>query len=71
MSDMEKCVQLLNRLPKTQLPNLYKILTAYEKTLIEAQEEAFCEALLQDYENDPNRGDTVSFDEAMKELGLL
>lgn len=70
MSDMEKCVQLLNRLPKSQLPNLYALLTAYEKTLLEAQDDAFCEALLREYESDPNKGDTVTFDEAMKELKL-
>ena len=36
----------------------------------EADDDAFCTKLYQDYLNDPERGDFVSFEDALKECGV-
>ena len=36
----------------------------------EEADDAFCENMYQKYLNDPDRGDFVSLDDAVKELGL-
>lgn len=41
-----------------------------ERAAVEAEDEAFCEKMYQDYLNDPDRGEFVSFEEALKECGI-
>ena len=65
MSDRELCVKLLESVPE------YKIgyVAAYIQGLIadEAADDAFCAQLYENYLKDPERGEFVSFDEALKE----
>lgn len=70
MSNKEKLLQMAQQLSDSQLAPIVALAETYLKGLEDAMDEAYCEALLRDYENDPDKGETVSFDEAMKELGL-
>ena len=36
----------------------------------ETADDAYCEKLLKDYQNDPKKGQFVSFEDACKELGV-
>ena len=36
----------------------------------ETADDAYCEKLLKDYQNDPEKGQFVSFEDACKELGV-
>ena len=70
MSNKEKLHQLAETLSDANLAPIVNFATVYLKMLDDALDDAFCEALLQDYKNDPNKGDLVSMEDAMKELGL-
>ena len=39
-------------------------------TADEEADDAFCRKMYEDYLNDPERGDMVSFEEALKECGV-
>ncbi len=70
MSEKEQLIQLLDRVPS------YKIgyILAFAQGVIadEENDAAFCEKMLRDYENnpDPEKGQTVSIEEAAKILGV-
>ena len=68
MSQREMAARLLENVPQWKLG--YVI--AYIQGLIadDDADDAFCETLLEDYENDPDKGPFVSFDEVAKECGL-
>lgn len=68
MSEKERAALLLELVPSYKMG--YVI--AYLQGLVadEAEDEAFCEKMYQDYLNDPDRGEFVSFEEALKECGI-
>lgn len=68
MSQREMAARLLENVPQWKLG--YVI--AYIQGLIadDDADDAFCEKLLEDYENDPDKGPFISFDEVAKECGL-
>ena len=68
MSLREMAARLLENVPQWKLG--YVI--AYIQGLIadDDADDAFCELLLEVYENDPDKGPFVSFDEVAKECGL-
>ena len=68
MSEREQAAALLNAVPSYKMA--YVI--GYLQGLVadEAADDAFCMKLYQDYLNDPERGDFVSFDDALKECGV-
>ena len=68
MSEREQAAALLNAVPEYKMA--YVI--GYLQGLVadEAADDAFCMKLYQDYMNDPERGDFVSFEDALKECGV-
>ena len=68
MSDKERVTALLEYVPSYKMGYLL----AYVQGLVadEEADDAFCESMYQKYLNDPDRGDFVSLDDAVKELGL-
>lgn len=68
MSEMDRVSALLGMVPQNKLG--YVI--AYLQGLIadEAADDAFCESMYRKYLDDPDRGDFVSLDDAVKALGV-
>ena len=62
-------LHLAETLDESNLAPIVTFANAYLKMLDDALDDAFCEKLWEDYENDPDKS-TVSFEECMKELGL-
>lgn len=70
MSDREKCAAILNSFTDAQLVKVVTILQAIKQTIDDTEEEAFCEKMLQDYENDPDKGDPIPLEDFAKQLGI-
>lgn len=68
MSDKERASALLDMVPEYKLG--YVIAYLQGLTADEAADDTFCMRLYNDYMADPERGDFVSFDEALKECGV-
>ena len=68
MSEREQAAALLDAVPEYKMA--YVI--GYLQGLVadEVADDAFCMKLYQDYLNDPERGDFVSFEDALKECGV-
>ena len=68
MSDKERTAALLEFVP----PYKMGYVVAYLQGLVadEEADELFCENMYQKYLNDPDRGDFISLDDAVKELGM-
>ena len=68
MSSKEKIIALLDSVPE------YKIgyVLAYVQGIAaeEASDDAFCEQLRQEYENDPDKGEAMTEEELCRELGI-
>ena len=68
MSEREMCMQLLSYVPDFKLRYVLAYLQGL--TADEMNDDAFCEQLYQAYLTDPDRGQTVTEDEVLKELGI-
>lgn len=68
MSEREQAAALLDAVPEYKMA--YVI--GYLQGLVadEAADDAFCMKMYQDYLNDPEHGDFVSFEDALKECGV-
>ena len=68
MNDTERAVALLDYVP----PYKMGYVLAYLQGLIadEEADDAFCENMYRKYLDDPDRGDFVSLDDAVQELGV-
>ena len=68
MSNKEKVISLLDSIPDYKMG--YVLAFIQGLTIDEEADNAFCMKLYQDYLNDPEHGETVSFEEALKECGV-
>lgn len=68
MSDKERAAALLDMVPDYKLG--YVIAYLQGITADEAADDAYCLDMYHAYLNDPERGDTVSFSDALKECGV-
>ena len=68
MSEREQAAALLSDVPEYKMG--YVI--GYLQGLVadEAADDAFCMKMYEDYLNDPEHGDFVSFEDALKECGV-
>lgn len=66
MSNKERCIAILDSFSEAQLANIAVMLQAAQ----EAVDDAFCEALYESYQNDPDKGDAISLEDAAAELGV-
>ncbi len=64
MSEKELAMNLLDNVPAYKLG--YVVAYLQGLTADEAIDDAFCERLIKDYENDPNKGEFISFSDAVK-----
>lgn len=68
MSNKERCIELLDSVPDFKLG--YVVAYLQGLTADEAEDDAFCEALCREYEDDPDKGDAISIEEAAQLLGV-
>lgn len=71
MSNRDKCIAILDSFSEGQLVNIVAMLQAAKDAINDAADDAFCNALLKDYEADPDRGETISIEDAAKMLGVV
>ena len=70
MSIREQCNAILDTFDELQLVNAVSMLKTLKQAIEDAADDAFCMKLHQDYLNDPDHGDFVSFEDALKESGV-
>ncbi len=68
MSEKERATALLDLVPEYKMG--YVVAYLQGLTADEADDDAFCRKMYEDYLNDPERGDFVSFEDALKECGV-
>ena len=68
MSDKERAVALLEYVPPYKMGYVLAYLQGL--TADEEADDAFCENMYREYLNDPDRGDFVSRDDAVRALGV-
>ena len=68
MSEKERAVALLELVPDYKMGYVLAYLEGM--TADEAADDAFCARMYERYKSDPERGDFVPFDEALKECGV-
>lgn len=70
MSTRETCEAILDTFTDAQLVNVVAMLQAMRRTIDDLEDEAFCEKMAQDYDNDPEKGDPMPLENFAKELGI-
>lgn len=70
MSNREKCIAILDSFSDGQLANIAAMLQAARDAISEATDDAFCNALYEEYKADPDKGQAVSLEDAAKTLGV-
>ncbi|MBQ9617365.1 MAG: hypothetical protein IJR48_03280 [Oscillibacter sp.] len=68
MSEKERATALLELVPEYKMG--YVIAYLEGLTADEADDDAYCQKLYEDYLKDPEHGDFVSFEDALKECGV-
>lgn len=68
MSEKEFAMQLLNNVPDYKLGYVIAYLQGLNAD--ETADDKYCAALIQDYESSTDKGEFVSFDEAVKMCGV-
>ena len=71
MSNREKCIAILDSFTEVQLANIANLLQAARDAIIDATDDAFCNALYDEYEADPDKGQPISLEDAAKALGVI
>ena len=71
MSPREKCNLILDTFDEAQLVNAAALLAVMRKTIDDLEDEAFCEKMMQDYENDPGKGDPMTIEDFAEQLGIV
>ena len=66
MSNKERCIAILDSFTDAQLANIAAMLLSAQ----EAIDDAFCEALYENYQKDPDKGNPVSLEDAAAALGV-
>lgn len=70
MSNRERCVAMLDSFTDDQLVNVAAMLQAMRQTIDDLEDELFCQKMVQDYENDPDKGDPMPIEDFARELGI-
>lgn len=70
MSNRERCAAILDTFTEAQLVNVAAMLQAMRQTIDDLEDEAFCERMVREYEEDPDKGDPMPIEDFAKELGI-
>ena len=72
MSTKEKIYSMIDGFTEEQLQGLLTMLTGYNKIIVEAEDDAYCETLYREYEKDSevDKTDNIGIEDFAKELGI-
>lgn len=70
MSTKEMIYELINGFSDEQLKNVLSMLESLKNIVDEAEDEAYCNKLYDDYKADEATSDTVNIEDFAKELGI-
>lgn len=72
MSTKEMIYQLINDFSEEQLKDLLTMLQSLKSIVTDAEDEAYCVKLYDEYENDisPDKNDSMSIEDFASELGI-
>ena len=69
MSEREQAKQIIDSLPEYKILPILRFLKGVQFD-DELEDDLYCAKLVDEYERDPNRGDFVSFEDALNECGV-
>ena len=69
MSEREQAKQIIDRLPEYKISTLLTFLRGVEFD-DEIEDDLFCERMIENYENDPDKDEEFTLEECNKEWGL-
>lgn len=69
MSEREQAKQIIDSLPDYKMQAILMFLRGVEFD-DSIEDDAYCEQLAEDYQNDPDKGQFLTLDECKKEWGL-
>lgn len=72
MSDREKVIAMLDSVPDCKIGYVLAYIQgiAVSSEYDEAADDAFCQALCEEYDADPDKGEAISIEEAARQLGV-
>ncbi len=70
MSNREKCIAILDSFSDSQLVNIVVMLQAAKDAVTDAADDAFCNALYNEYQADSDKGQAISIEDAATMLGV-
>lgn len=70
MSNRERCNAILDSFSDAQLFNVAVMLQAMKQAIDDTEDETFCEKMVRDYENDPDRGNPLRIEDFAEQLGI-
>ena len=70
MSVREKCISILDTFDEEQMLKVIAVLADMRREYDELEDELFCEKMMEEYENDPDKGDPVPIEEFAAQLGI-
>ena len=70
MSVREKCISILDTFDEEQMLKVIAVLADMRREYDELEDEMFCEKMMEEYENDPDKGDPVPIEEFAAQLGI-
>ena len=69
MSEREQAKQIIDSLPEYKILPILRFLKGVQFD-DELEDDLYCAKLVDEYERDPNRGDFVSFEDALNKCGV-
>ena len=70
MSHRERCNDMLDTFSESQLINVAAMFQASRQTIDDLEDDTFCEKMIRDYENDPDKGDPMPIEDFARQLGI-
>ena len=70
MSNREKCISIIDFFTEEQLEMVALMLESAKKIADEAQDDAFCVQMHENYLQNPDKGEPMLFEDFMKEIGV-
>ena len=68
MSSRELVIELVNKIPDYQIG--YVLAYIQGLNAFEAADDAYCQQMIDRYENDPEKGDLMTFEEVCEQCGV-
>ncbi|MCL2200584.1 MAG: hypothetical protein FWB75_01360 [Oscillospiraceae bacterium] len=70
MSNKDRCMAMIDSFTESQLANVITLLTSAKTLADEAADDAHCERIYNEYEQDPDKGEPISIEAFAEQLGV-